>query len=61
MTTQRIKMQTAAAIQLRDAKGNPTMITAVSRDDEIELPEADAAALMRAGYATRAKADKSGN
>lgn len=48
----RIKMNTAAAFQLRDTKGNPAGFSSVARGDETELSQAEADNFVKAGYAT---------
>lgn len=48
----RVKMNTAAAFQLLDSKGNPTGFSAASKGDEVEMPDSEAEKFIRAGYAT---------
>jgi hypothetical protein len=52
MTTVRVKMNTPAAFQLRDAQGKPAGFSAVSKGDEVDMPVEDAKSFAKAGYAT---------
>ena len=52
MPMTRVRMNTAAAFQLTDAKGQPAGFSSAAKGDEIELSDNDARSFARAGYAT---------
>lgn len=54
----RVRMNTAAAFQMRDLKGQPAGFSAASKGDEIEMDDSEAAKFIKAGYASRVEASK---
>lgn len=60
MTLVKVRMNTAAMLQIHDAHGKPAGFSAVNKGDEPELSPSDAKGFIQAGYASpiEAKATK---
>lgn len=58
MSLVKVRMNTAAMFQVRDAKGNAAGFNAANRGDEIELSPTEAKSFVSAGYASLIEAAK---
>lgn len=54
----RVKMNTAAAFQMRDLKGQPAGFSSASKGDEIDMDDAEAVKFVKAGYACKVEANR---
>lgn len=54
----RVRMNTAAAFQLRDLKGQPAGFASASKGDELDMDDTEAAKFVKAGYASKVEANR---